>query len=204
MDRREFLRATLSGTIGMLVADRLAAAAPGRSDPGQLVSLGRGLKVTRLGFGTGMSGGNRQSNQTRLGPEKFERLVQYAYDRNVRLFDMADLYGTHRYVARALRGKPRDSYTLVTKVWLHPGGLPEARAARRRRLPATVPQGVRHRLLRRGAASLPHQRQVAAGDAQANGPPGRAETERATFVRTAHRSTRWRLWRPSPKNLGLT
>jgi aryl-alcohol dehydrogenase-like predicted oxidoreductase len=109
----------------MLVADRLAIAAPGRADSDALVPLGRALKATRLGFGTGMAGGNRQSNQTRMGPEKFERLVEYAYERNVRLFDMADLYGTHRYVARALRGKPRDSYTLVTKVWLHPGGLPE-------------------------------------------------------------------------------
>ena len=87
--------------------------------------LGRELKVTRLGFGTGMAGGNRQSNQTRLGPQKFERLLQYAYDQGVRLFDMADLYGTHRYVGRALRGKARDSYALVTKIWLHPGGLPE-------------------------------------------------------------------------------
>jgi aryl-alcohol dehydrogenase-like predicted oxidoreductase len=109
----------------MLMADRLAVAAPGRPDSDALVPLGRALKVTRLGFGTGMAGGKRQSNQTRLGPEKFERLLQYAYDHGVRLFDMADLYGTHRYVARALRGKPRDSYTLVTKIWSHPGGLPE-------------------------------------------------------------------------------
>jgi aryl-alcohol dehydrogenase-like predicted oxidoreductase len=60
-----------------------------------------------------------------LGADTFVRLLQYAYDQNVRLFDMADLYGTHPYVARAMRGKPRDSYTLVSKVWFHPGGLPE-------------------------------------------------------------------------------
>ena len=131
MDRREFLRATVSGTTGMLMAERLAIAAASHADSEAPVPLGRTVKATRLGFGTGMAGGGRQSNQTRLGPEKLERLLQYAYDQGVRLFDMADLYGTHRYVARALRGKPRDSYTLVTKIWLHPGGLPEPRAARR-------------------------------------------------------------------------
>jgi len=125
MDRREFLRATVSGTTGMLMAERLAIAAASHTDSEAPVPLGRTVKATRLGFGTGMAGGGRQSNQTRLGPEKLERLLQYAYDQGVRLFDMADLYGTHRYVARALRGKPRDSYTLVTKIWLHPGGLPE-------------------------------------------------------------------------------
>lgn len=125
MDRREFLRAAVSGTTGMLLAERLATAASDHVDSAALVSLGRALKVTRLGFGTGMAGANRQSNQTRLGPAKFERLLQYAYEQGVRLFDMADLYGTHRHVARALRGKPRDSYTLVTKIWMHPGGLPE-------------------------------------------------------------------------------
>ena len=91
-----------------------AAAARGSADAAARVPLGRTLRVTRLGFGTGMSGANRQSNQTRQGPEKFTRLLQYAYDQDVRLFDMADLYGTHSYVGRALRGKPRDSYTLVS------------------------------------------------------------------------------------------
>ena len=125
IDRREFLRAAVTGTTGMLLADRLATVAPANSDPRALVPLGRELKVTRIGFGTGMAGVQRQSNQTRLGSEKFVRLLQYAYDRNVRLFDMADMYGSHGYVARALCGKPRDSYTLVTKIWFHPGGLPE-------------------------------------------------------------------------------
>ena len=57
------------------------------------------------------------------------------------------------------------------------GRAARARAARRRRLPGPFPQGVRHRLFRRGAASLHDERAVAAGDAPADGPIGRAETE---------------------------
>ena len=124
MDRRAFLGATVAGTAGALMADRLAAA-PAGPNPTALVSLGNELKVTRIGFGTGMAGSQRQSNQTRLGPEKLDRLLQYAYDQNIRLFDMADLYGTHAHVARAMRGKPRDSFTLVTKIWQHASSLPE-------------------------------------------------------------------------------
>jgi aryl-alcohol dehydrogenase-like predicted oxidoreductase len=125
IDRREFLGAAVAGAAGMLAADQLATAAPASPDSTGLVSLGKELKVTRIGFGTGMAGWKRESNLTRLGREKAERLLQYAYDQNVRLFDLADLYGTHAHVARALRGKPRDSYTLVSKVWLHPDGLLE-------------------------------------------------------------------------------
>jgi aryl-alcohol dehydrogenase-like predicted oxidoreductase len=90
-----------------------------------MVPLGKHLTVSRLGFGTGMNGGRRQSNQTRLGAEKLDRLLQYCYDQGVRLFDMADMYGTHSHVARAMKGKPRNSYTLVTKYWFAPKGLPE-------------------------------------------------------------------------------
>ena len=88
--------------------------------------LGKHLKVSRIGFGTGMKGWERQTNQTRLGEEGFGKLLHYCYDQNIRLFDMADLYGTHGYVARAMKGKPRDSYTLVTKLWFNPRGIPES------------------------------------------------------------------------------
>lgn len=125
LDRRDFLGAAIAGTTGLLLADWLAAANTS-SDPTAIVPLGKELKVTRLGIGTGMRGVFRQSDQTKLGPEKFDRLLQYAYDQNVRLVDMADLYGSHGHVARALRGKPRDSYTLVSKIWFRPGALPEA------------------------------------------------------------------------------
>jgi len=128
--RREFLRAAVAGTAGVLMAGELAVAArpqPARADrdPTALVPLGKQLKACRMSSGTGMGGGGRQTNQTRLGKERFEALLRYAYDQGIRQFDMADMYGTHPYVGRVLKGKPRDGVQLVSKIWTRPGGLPE-------------------------------------------------------------------------------
>jgi aryl-alcohol dehydrogenase-like predicted oxidoreductase len=129
MKRREFLQRTALGLGGLVVgAPRLAeaVAAPTRFDPFEIVPLGRTpVKVSRVCLGTGMRGGNRESNQTRLGAARFEALIRGSFDRGTRLFDLADLYGTHPYVFPALKGIPRDRYSLVTKIWWAPGGIPE-------------------------------------------------------------------------------
>jgi len=125
IERREFLGSTVVGMGTALASGRISSAAPADVDPTAVVPLGRILKVTRIGAGTGMRGGMRQTNQTRLGREKFEALLRYTYDEGIRMFDVADLYGTQPYVGRALKDKPRDSYVLVSKVWWRPGGLPE-------------------------------------------------------------------------------
>jgi aryl-alcohol dehydrogenase-like predicted oxidoreductase len=131
LNRRDFLTATVAGASGVVLGCRTStaeprAAAAGAANPYELVRLGKtGLRVSQIGFGTGMSGGNRQSNQTRLGKEVFEKLLNDAYDRGVRFFDMADMYGTHPFVASALAGKPRDQYVLNTKMWVRKGGIPE-------------------------------------------------------------------------------
>jgi aryl-alcohol dehydrogenase-like predicted oxidoreductase len=103
----------------------LAEAAPRDTNPTAVVPLGRELTASRIGIGTGMRGWERESNQTRLGEEGFDRLLNYCYDQGIRLFDAADLYGTHRHIARAMTGKPRDSYTVVSKIWWRPRGLQE-------------------------------------------------------------------------------
>jgi len=129
MNRRQFITSGLVGAGALAVDPNLTCARPvakASTDPFQLVSLGKsGLKVSMVGIGTGMSGGGRQSNQTRMGKEKFESLLQYAFYRGVRLFDCADLYGTHPFVANALKAIPRDRYVLSSKIWVRPGGIPE-------------------------------------------------------------------------------
>jgi aryl-alcohol dehydrogenase-like predicted oxidoreductase len=129
MKRREFLTMSLAGVGSILLGSRLTIAQQQKSktfDPYELVPLGKTkIKVSRVGFGTGMRGGNRQSNQTRLGKEKFEALLQASYERGVRLFDMADLYGTHPYLAGALAKMRRKDYVLSTKIWWRRGGIPD-------------------------------------------------------------------------------
>jgi aryl-alcohol dehydrogenase-like predicted oxidoreductase len=120
---------SLAGAGGILFGSRFLAAQeqkPRVFDPYELVPLGATkIKVSRVGFGTGMRGGGRQSNQTRLGKEKFEALLQAAYERGVRLFDAADLYGTHPFLAGALAKMKRKDYVISSKIWWHQGGLPE-------------------------------------------------------------------------------
>jgi aryl-alcohol dehydrogenase-like predicted oxidoreductase len=120
---------SLAGVGSILLGSRLTIAQQQKSktyDPYELVPLGKTkIKVSRVGFGTGMRGGGRQSNQTRLGKEKFEALLQASYERGVRLFDMADLYGTHPYLAGALAKMPRKDYVISTKIWWRRGGIPD-------------------------------------------------------------------------------
>ena len=83
--RREFLAGSLVGASGLLLSSKLglprilsrnrtSPKAPAKMfDPWEIVPLGKtGIKVTRVGFGTGMSGGRHSSNQVRLGKEKFQ------------------------------------------------------------------------------------------------------------------------------------
>ena len=130
IQRREFVKRSALGLGGILAGVPLATAAeskPAFFDPYETVGLGQTkLKLSRFCLGTGMNGNNRQSNHTRMGKQKLEALLQGSYDRGIRVFDLADLYGTHPYLLPALKAIPRDKYAIITKVWLHPGGLPEA------------------------------------------------------------------------------
>ena len=125
LDRRQFIATTLAGAGGLLLGGQAYAQA-GKPNPYQLVPLGKtGLKVSRIAIGTGMRGGNRESNHTRMGYESLEALLHAAYERGVRMFDMADMYGTHQFVSKALKKYPRESYVMVSKIWVRPGALPE-------------------------------------------------------------------------------
>lgn len=128
--RRAFLKSTLLGTAAVIGPNLPAQAEsapavknPFSSDPLAVRKLTDTVSATRVGLGTGMRGYNRQSDLTRLGHDKAIDLVRYCYDSGLRLFDLADVYGTHQVVGEALRDKPRDSYTIISKVWMLPGGI---------------------------------------------------------------------------------
>ena len=127
--RREFLTRSALGVGAALLGTPLLAEEKPRTkffDPYEPVSLGKTkLKVSRFCLGTGMKGGKRESNHTRLGKEKFEALIRESHDRGTQLFDLADLYGTHPYVIPALKGIPRDKFQIVSKIWFRDGGIPE-------------------------------------------------------------------------------
>jgi 1-deoxyxylulose-5-phosphate synthase len=112
------------------------------------VPLGRtGVTLSRLAMGTGVRGGDRQSNQTRMGFEKLTGLFRHAYDRGITFFDLADTYGTHIYFREVLRNMPRDRVTIQTKLWFRYDGPTEPVAeAHRRRTALTTLERFRHEL----------------------------------------------------------
>jgi len=114
VDRRRFLRDSLV-TVGAVACSHTilkGTAAPKSAT--DVVTLGKsGVKVTRLGIGSGTFGGRVQRE---LGQDGFTRLIRHAYDRGVRFFDTADAYKTHQLVGAALKGIDRESYALQTKM----------------------------------------------------------------------------------------
>ncbi len=132
--RREFLKSGLAaGTLAASGSLPLIAR-PGRAT--DMVTLGRsGVKVTRLAFGTGTFSGRVQRD---LGQEGFTRLVRHAYDRGIRFFETSESYGEmHRMLGIALKGIPRDSYQLMSKVTTRDGVDPQQKFDELRRLANT-------------------------------------------------------------------
>ncbi len=124
LSRRSFLRTGLAGFAGLTMVE------PGSFNlkytpeiTVDKVKLGNsGLHVSRIALGTGTIGGSKASNQTRLGMEKFADLALHAYDRGIQFFDMADSYGSHQYVRRAIKSMPREKITLLTKIGTYEDG----------------------------------------------------------------------------------
>ena len=124
LDRRRFLITGAAITGAAAIAHEVAKS---ERDPFCRRPLGCRTKVetSLIGAGTGMVGGNRESNMTRLGKEKFEALLHHEWDRGVRFFDCADLYGTHPFIASAFKGRKREDYQIGSKIWVLKGGIPE-------------------------------------------------------------------------------
>ena len=91
--------------------------------------------MTRLAFGTGTFSGRVQRE---LGQEKFTRLVRYAYDHGIRFFETSETYGEmHRMLGIALKGIPRDTYRLMSKVTTREGVNPQEKIDELRKLANT-------------------------------------------------------------------
>ena len=120
--RRDFLKTSIAATAALASGGTLAAAGTKRTATDWVTLGDSGVKVTRLAFGTGTRGG---SVQRQLGQEQFTRLVRHAYDRGIRFFETAESYSMMPgMLGEALKGIPRDSYRLMTKIRSTETGAP--------------------------------------------------------------------------------
>ena len=133
--RRHFLAAvagaaaTIPGTVraaaGTAVAPTASTGTTGAVPRPPQVPLGKtGITLSRVGQGTGMHGGGKQSDHTRMGFEQLVKLFIHDYERGVTFFDLADLYGTHVYFREALRTIPKKKAVVMTKLWWRHAGRP--------------------------------------------------------------------------------
>lgn len=132
--RRQFLKTGLAaGTLAFTGSLPLRAERQSGTD---WVTLGKsGVKVTRLAFGTGSFSGQVQRE---LGQDGFTKLVRHAYDQGIRFFETAESYGEmHKMLGIALKGIPRDSYRIMSKVTTYAGGNPQEKFDELRRLANT-------------------------------------------------------------------
>ncbi len=116
--RRDFLKATVTAT-GALVftagalANAASATATKRTAVDQ-VTLGQtGIKLSRLGMGTGSNSGQIQRD---LGREGFNNLVRYAYDQGITYFDCSFTYRTFDWLGGAIKGLPREKLFIQSTI----------------------------------------------------------------------------------------
>lgn len=124
MRRREFLirSATTAGVAWLSRNAILNAIAtqplPAKFTATDMVTLGStGITTSRLAMGTGTVGVGGHSHQTALGVKGLSDLLRNGYDNGLRLFDLADGYGSHPHAAEALKHVPRDKVTVLTKTY---------------------------------------------------------------------------------------
>src|ERR1039458_2666915 len=94
LSRRQFLERSTGAAAALLLTSWpwLQAQAASKRTAVDQVTLGKtGLKLSRLGFGTGSDSGNVQHA---LGQETFNKLIHHAYDQGITYFDCAQSYRT--------------------------------------------------------------------------------------------------------------
>jgi aryl-alcohol dehydrogenase-like predicted oxidoreductase len=121
INRRLFLErsVTLAGAAALTPFDLTAAGLAKKRTATDAVTLGKtGIRLSRLGIGTGSNSGEVQRA---LGRDAFNRLIRHAYDRGVTYIDTAESYKTHDWIRDAIKGLPREKLFIQTKM----SGTPE-------------------------------------------------------------------------------
>jgi len=115
--RRQFLQrsVTVTGALmlcpGALTQSRAVAVKRTAVDQ---VTLGRtGIRLSRLGMGTGSNSGQVLHD---LGREWFNGLVKYAFDQGITSFDCSQSYKTFDWLGGAIKGLPREKLFIQSKI----------------------------------------------------------------------------------------
>jgi aryl-alcohol dehydrogenase-like predicted oxidoreductase len=119
MERRHFIKSTVmgAGLFGLGSFPHHLYTGNNRKYAHDRVILGdTGIEVSRMAMGTGTSGWNGSSNQTRsLGIKGLSDLLRNGYENGITFFETADQYGSHPHIREALKKVPREKVQILTK-----------------------------------------------------------------------------------------
>lgn len=117
INRRQFLRNSAVAVAGTALLSptlpSVFAAATKRTATDQ-VTLGKtGIKLSRLGIGTGVNNGH---DQVEAGKEAFIKMIRHGYDSGITYIDCAERYATFPWIADAIKGLPREKLFIQSKI----------------------------------------------------------------------------------------
>lgn len=117
LNRRQFIRTSAVAAAGTALLSganvSTCFARPWRTATDQ-VTLGKtGIKLSRLGIGTGTNSGHEQED---LGKEAFIKLIHHAYGQGITYIDTAQRYETFQWIGDAIKGLPREKLFIQSKI----------------------------------------------------------------------------------------
>jgi predicted aldo/keto reductase-like oxidoreductase len=118
INRRQFIKSSAVAAAGTALLSgwgtQTAFAAATKRTATDQVTLGKtGIKLSRLGVGTGSSNGQEQVDQ---GKDAFIKMIHHAYDQGITYIDTAQRYQTFHWIGDAIKGLPREKLFIQSKV----------------------------------------------------------------------------------------
>jgi predicted aldo/keto reductase-like oxidoreductase len=119
INRRQFLRTSAVAAAGTAllsswsIPSLFAATAAKRTATDQVTLGNTGIKLSRLGIGTGVNSGH---DQVGAGKEAFIKMIHHAYDQGITYIDCAERYETFPWMGDAIKGLPREKLFIQSKV----------------------------------------------------------------------------------------
>jgi predicted aldo/keto reductase-like oxidoreductase len=119
INRRQFIRTSAVAAAGTAllsswsIPSLFAATAVKRTATDQVTLGNTGIKLSRLGIGTGVNSGH---DQVGAGKEAFIKMIHHAYDQGITYIDCAERYETFPWMGDAIKGLPREKLFIQSKV----------------------------------------------------------------------------------------
>lgn len=117
LNRRQFIKTSAVATGAALLSGwsvpNAFAAATKRTATDQVTLGNTGIKLSRLGFGTGVSNGEPQVEN---GKAAFIKMIRHGYDQGITYIDTAQRYATFDWIGDAIKGLPREKLFIQSKV----------------------------------------------------------------------------------------